>query len=149
MLLESTNGIEANCAAVTAGHCEAEWELVDRRLREYTRHRSALDAAELFDLVRAEQMRIYVFFGYVTLYEYMERVLGYGPHAARERMRVARALVALPETSTALARTAGAPPRTAADARSTSPRRYSSARHATPGFWARWTRPHPSGPRPP
>jgi hypothetical protein len=40
----------------------------------------------------------------VTLYEYMERVLGYGPHAARERMRVARALVTLPETSTALAR---------------------------------------------
>jgi hypothetical protein len=34
----------------------------------------------------------------------MERVLGYGPHAARERMRVARALVQLPETSAALAR---------------------------------------------
>jgi len=108
MLLESANepeaGIEASCGVVTAGHDEAEYQQVDRRLREYARHRSTLDAAELFDLVRAEQMRIYVVFGYVTLYEYMERVLGYGPHAARERMRVARALVALPETTTALAR---------------------------------------------
>lgn len=82
----------------------AEWEQVDRRLREYARHRSALDAAEAFDLVRAEQMKIYVCFGYATHYEYMERVLGYGPHAARERMRVARALTTLPETTAALAR---------------------------------------------
>jgi hypothetical protein len=34
----------------------------------------------------------------------MERVLGYGPHAAHERMRVARALATLPETTAALAR---------------------------------------------
>jgi len=108
MLLESANepdtGIEASCGISTTSHGEAEYQQVDRRLREYTRHRSALDAAELFDLVRAEQLRLHVVFGYVTLYEYMERVLGYGPHAARERMRVARALVALPETTTALAR---------------------------------------------
>jgi hypothetical protein len=83
---------------------QAEWRVLDRRLREYARHRSALDAAESFDLVRAEELRIYVVFGFVTLYEYMERVLGYRPHTARERMRVARALVALPETSAALAR---------------------------------------------
>jgi hypothetical protein len=77
---------------------------VDRRLREYARHRSALDAAEAYDLVRAEQLKIYILFGYVTLYEYLERVLGYGPHAARERMRVARALATLPDTTAALAR---------------------------------------------
>ena len=69
---------------------DAEWEQVDQRLREYARYRSSLDAAEAFDLVRAEQMKIYMFFGCVTIYEYMERVLGYGQHAARERMRVAR-----------------------------------------------------------
>jgi hypothetical protein len=34
----------------------------------------------------------------------MERILGYGPHAARERMRVARALVRLPGTTAAMAR---------------------------------------------
>ena len=81
-----------------------EWQEIDRRLREYTRHRSALDAAEAFDLVRAEQLKIYFQFGFATVYEYMERVLGYGPHAAHERMRVARALAALPETTIALAR---------------------------------------------
>ena len=86
MLLESTNEIEAKCDVGAPGHDEAAWKQVDRRLREYAHHRSALDAAELFDLVRAEQMKIYVFFGYVTLYEYMERALGYGPHAARERV---------------------------------------------------------------
>jgi len=87
-----------------ARESDAEWQRVDRRLREYARHRSALEAAEAFDLVRAEQMKIYALAGFVTLYEYMERVLGYGAHAARERMRVARALVALPETTAALAR---------------------------------------------
>ena len=109
MLLEAAIGIDASCDSGIESSGEAaiashEWHEVDRRLREYARHRSALDAAEAFDLVRAEQMKIYIFFGFVTLYEYMERVLGYGPHAARERMRVARALAALPEVTAALAR---------------------------------------------
>ena len=82
----------------------AEWQAVDRRLREYARHRAALDAAELFDLVRAEQLKIYFLCGYVSIYEYMERQLGYRPHAAHERMRVARSLAALPETTAVLAR---------------------------------------------
>jgi hypothetical protein len=90
--------------SVLAGGHEAEHEAVHRRLCEYARHRSALDAAEAFDLVRAEQFKIYAFHACATHYEYMERVLGYGPHAARERMRVARALVGLPETTAALAR---------------------------------------------
>src|ERR1700759_4436793 len=37
---------------------DSEWRAVDRRLRENARHRSALDAAEAFDLVRAEQLKI-------------------------------------------------------------------------------------------
>ncbi len=78
---------------------ENEVEALDRRLREYAMHRSALDAAEAFDLVRAEQLKIYALYGCVTHWEYLERVLGYGPHAARERMRVARALVQLPVTT--------------------------------------------------
>src|SRR5512140_1698893 len=104
MLLQGANAGDPECEAVTMGHGKAEWQLVDQRLREYARHRSALDAAEAFDLVRAEQLKIYVSFGHVSLYEYMEHVLGYKPHAARERMRVARALATLPETTAALAR---------------------------------------------
>ena len=104
MLLQSSIEIDPEYEVVTTACGKAEWQEVDRRLREYARHRSALDAAEAFDLVRAEQLKIYVSFGFVTLYEYLERVLGYKPHAARERMRVARALAALPETTAALAR---------------------------------------------
>jgi len=83
---------------------ENEHDALHRRLREYAHHRATLDAAEGFDLVRAEQIKLYLFHGYVTHYEYMERVLGYGPHAARERMRVARALVSLPVISAQLAK---------------------------------------------
>jgi len=82
----------------------SEWSEVHRRLREYARHRAALDAAEAYDLVRAEQLKIPFLCSCATMYEYMERVLGYGPHAARERLRVARSLVTLPRTTAALAR---------------------------------------------
>src|SRR5512140_288435 len=104
MLLQSSGRIDPECEVVATRLGNAEWQEVDRRLREYARHRSALDAAEAFDLVRAEQLKIYASFGHVSLYEYMEHVLGYRPHAARERMRVARALATLPETTAALAR---------------------------------------------
>src|SRR5215831_19430427 len=79
-----------------------EWEAVHHRLREYSRHRATLDAAEAYDLVRAEQMKLHLHCGFVTIYEYMEREMGYGPHAAHERMRVARSLARLPETAAAL-----------------------------------------------
>jgi hypothetical protein len=81
----------------------AEHEEIQRRLREYVRQRGALDAAESFDLLRAEQLKMHFMAGCSTIYEYLERVLGYGPHAARERMRVARSLAALPQTTAALA----------------------------------------------
>src|SRR5215475_1130214 len=90
--------------AARAGPGPEEWREVDRRLREYARHRASLDAAEAFDLLRAEQLKLHVLHGFVSMYEYMERVLGYGPHAARERMRVARTLAQLPQTTAALAR---------------------------------------------
>jgi hypothetical protein len=104
MMLQSSDRIDTTCGVATPGHQDSEWQQVDRRLREYRQHRSALDAAEALDLLRAEQLKIYIVFGCVTMFEYMERVLGYKPHTARERMRVARALATLPETTTALAR---------------------------------------------
>src|SRR5215475_3068847 len=101
-MLDSASQIDDPCEPACDDGA-IEWREVDRRLREYSRHRSALDAAEAFDLMRAEQLKIHFLFGFATLYEYMERVLGCGPHAARERMRVARALATLPATTTALA----------------------------------------------
>ena len=104
MWRQSANPSEGPGEISSTRHGPAEWQELDRRLREYARHRAALDAAEAFDLVRAEQLKIYVPFGCVTLYEYLERVLGYAPHTARERMRVARALATLPQTTATLAR---------------------------------------------
>jgi hypothetical protein len=41
---------------------------VDRRLREYARHRASLDAAEAFDLLRAEQLKLHFLHGFATMY---------------------------------------------------------------------------------
>ena len=66
MLQQDANELETECGVATSGpeaEWEAEWKAVDRRLREHARHRSALDAVEAFDLLRAEQLKIYVCFG--------------------------------------------------------------------------------------
>jgi len=104
MLLQTASEISEKQEAPCADHGPSEWRVVDRRLREYARHRASLDAAEAFDLLRAEQIKLHFLHGFATMYEYLERVLGYGPHAARERMRVARTLAGLPQTTAALAR---------------------------------------------
>ena len=56
-MLQSSNEIDSVRDLVMARRRDAEWEKVDQRLREYARYRSSLDAAEAFDLVRAEQMK--------------------------------------------------------------------------------------------
>jgi hypothetical protein len=104
MVLDSAIKVTDGQDAPRMDHGPIEHVEVDRRLREYARHRASLDAAEAFDLLRAEQLKLHFLHGFATMYEYLERVLGYGPHAARERMRVARVLVKLPQTTAALAR---------------------------------------------
>jgi hypothetical protein len=64
--------------------------------------RAALDAEEARWLVEAMRVRVYEPLGFGTLLEYLERVLGYGPRLARERLRVAEALSQLPALHTAL-----------------------------------------------
>ena len=51
MLLQSSNETDTAYEVVTTARGKAEWQEVDRRLRKYARHRSALDAAEAFDRV--------------------------------------------------------------------------------------------------
>ncbi|MCB9573951.1 MAG: HNH endonuclease [Kofleriaceae bacterium] len=81
-----------------------DWRQLDRRLRGVARRRAALDAEEARGLVLAQQIELHRRFGYASLHEYLERTLGYGPRAARERLRVASALQVLPRTASALAR---------------------------------------------
>jgi hypothetical protein len=55
-------------------------------------------------LREAEALQIWRPLGMVSALDYLERVLGYAPRTAQDRLRVARALGSLPELTAALAR---------------------------------------------
>ncbi len=63
----------------------------------------APDADEARWLREAEEIQIWRPLGMVSALDYMERVLGYGPRVAQDRLRVARALGTLPQLTAALA----------------------------------------------
>ncbi|MDQ3337015.1 MAG: HNH endonuclease [Myxococcota bacterium] len=75
---------------------------MDQRLRNLAQRRAALDAEEARCLREAERLQIWRELGMVSAIDYLERVLGYAPHAAMERLRVARALASLPLLEDAL-----------------------------------------------
>jgi hypothetical protein len=83
---------------------EAEWVRVDQKLRGIATRRAALDAEEARLLRYAEELKLWRGWGFGTLVEYMERAMGYAPHTASERLRVARALAELPLLEDALER---------------------------------------------
>jgi hypothetical protein len=82
---------------------EPPWRTVDRALREISSRRAALDADEAHWLREAEALQIWRPLGMVSALDYLERVLGYAPRTAQDRLRVARALGALPQLTAALA----------------------------------------------
>src|ERR1700742_82085 len=79
------------------------WQAVDRALRKIARRRAALDAEEARWLREAERCQLWRELGMVSAIDYLERVFGYGPKAAQERMRTALALGELPVLTDALA----------------------------------------------
>jgi hypothetical protein len=85
-----------------------DWKAVDGALRSIRRRRAALDAEEARWLREAERLEIWRPLGMVSMLDYLERVLGYAPRTAQDRLRVARALGDLPQLTAAL--TAGALP---------------------------------------
>jgi hypothetical protein len=72
------------------------WDEIDRQLRAIAAKRVGLDLEEARWLLVARREGLHRHLGFARLEEYMERVLGYGPHAAAERLRVAEALEELP-----------------------------------------------------
>jgi hypothetical protein len=86
------------------GTSEPRWKTVDRALRELASRRATLDAEEARWLREAEALQIWRPLGMVSALDYLERVLGYAPRTAQDRLRVARALGALPRLTGALAR---------------------------------------------
>ena len=89
---DTANAVETADAAVR----EKDWKELHWRLRSLAQQRVALEAEEASYLLEAEESRLYKRLGYSTMAEYMERELHYGPHAANERLRVARELLDLP-----------------------------------------------------
>src|SRR5690349_6319558 len=81
---------------------EADWLRLDRQLRGIAERRAALDAEEARLLRHAEEVKLWRAFGFGSLLEYMERAMGYAPHTAAERLRVARVLAELPVLGEAL-----------------------------------------------
>jgi len=80
----------------------AEWERVDRKLRGIAARRAVLDAEEAGLLRYAGEIKLWRAYGFGSLLEYMERAMGYAPHTAVERLRVARAIADLPLIADAL-----------------------------------------------
>ncbi len=98
-----TKGVaEAAAAAAGAAAGVDDWRVVDRTLRGLARRRAALDVEEAAWLRRARALGVHREFGFATFFEYVERILGYAPGPARERLRVADALEALPKLRAAM-----------------------------------------------
>ena len=79
------------------------WHSLHQRLCSIAKRRAELDAEEASCLRDAERIELWRRLGYIHMGEYLERELGYGPHAGAERLRVARALGELPRIADALA----------------------------------------------
>ena len=73
-----------------------DWRVADGELRRIGRTRSGLELDEARWLIVGRTVQVHREAGYATYFEYLERVLGYDPHTARDRLRVADALVGLP-----------------------------------------------------
>src|SRR3954467_15302120 len=89
-------------------NAQLDWKAVDGALRSIRQRRATLDAEEARWLREAERLEIGRPLGRVSMLDYLERVLGYAPRTAQDRLRVARALGDLPQLTAAL--TAGALP---------------------------------------
>jgi hypothetical protein len=89
---------------VFTGGERRSWQDIDRELRALAQRQRALDAEEAILLCAVVRREIWRQLGKASLLEYLEDVLGYGPKAAKERVRVAMALDELPLLHDALAR---------------------------------------------
>jgi HNH endonuclease len=81
----------------------AMWKKVHAELTRLAGAKGAYDAEEARWLVEARRQRVHEALGFATLLEYLERLFGYGPRLASERLRVAEVLTQLPALRDALA----------------------------------------------
>jgi len=81
---------------IRANHAETCRQLHERFVA-IARRRGEIDAAEVDAIMEAIELELWREYGSKDLTAYLEHVLGYGPHLALERERVARELTTLPD----------------------------------------------------
>jgi hypothetical protein len=103
MLRDSSSRSDGDVAGFDAEATQRpSWQTIHRALQKLARRRAALDAEEARWLREAERCEIWRELGMVSALDYLERVFGYSPPTAQERLRVARALGGLPVLTEAL-----------------------------------------------
>ncbi len=95
-------GVDAVEFGAPTEPAHVDWRDADRALRRLARQRARLDADEARWLLIARRVQVHVELGLGSFLEYVERVLGYRPRTALERLRVAEALEQLPALRAAL-----------------------------------------------
>src|SRR5678816_1222413 len=90
-------------AADTDPPARADWERAHAELVRLARTRAGLDSEEAHWLLIALRSGAHRRLGFASFLEYLERIFGYSPRFAQERLRVAEALEALPVMQQALA----------------------------------------------
>src|SRR5688572_24765624 len=79
------------------------WREVHRALTRLAGAKGAYDAEEAEWLLAGKRVRVHEPLGFGTYLSYLDRVFGYGPRLASERLRVAEAIAELPMLRDALA----------------------------------------------
>jgi len=80
-------------------HTAVSWRRAHEELVRLSAKRAGLDFEEGRWLLRAFRSGAHRELGYGCFHEYTERLFGYGPRLTQEKLRVAEALEALPETA--------------------------------------------------
>src|SRR6187399_747425 len=86
-------------AAIVLEGGDASWRQAHEALVRLATERAGLDFDEGRALLRARRSGAHVRLGFASFLEYTERLFGYGPKLTQEKLRVAEALEALPETA--------------------------------------------------
>jgi hypothetical protein len=102
MLLDGSTSNEELGWVSQPRRAHAEWQRVDDNLRALAKQYVTLEAQLARALREAYRLKIWKRFGCASLAEYLERVFGFTPRQARDRILVARRLGFLPQLERAL-----------------------------------------------
>jgi hypothetical protein len=102
MLLDGSTSHEVTGWVSQRRSAQSEWKRVDEHLRALAQQYVTLEAQLARWLREAERVKVWKHRGCVSLAEYLERIFGFSPRQARDRVLVARRLGDLPALESAL-----------------------------------------------